>query len=83
MSASPSTLGPSAHFDRSLTKQAGDFGTIIEDTGELEVEGNIYTHTDTKQIASQYPAVDGDEVDHIEIVSERVQKINIGPSIGL
>jgi len=78
--ASPSALGLSARLDRPLTKQAGDFGTIIEETGELWVEGNIYSHVDTEQIASQYPAVNEDEVDHIEIQSHQVQGIDIGAS---
>ena len=82
MLASPSTLGLLARFDRSLTKQAGDFGTMIRETGELEVEGNIYSHVDTEQIASQYPAVNEDEVDHIEIQSHQVQGIDISASAG-
>ena len=82
MLASSSTLGPSARFDRSLTKQAGDFGTIIKETGELEVEGNIYSHVDIKQIASQYPPVPEDEVDQFEIHSLQVRGMDIGASAG-
>jgi len=78
--ASPSTLDLSARFDRSLTKQAGDFGTILKKTGELEVEGNIYSHVDTEQIASQYPAVPEDEVDQFEIHSLQVRGMDIGAS---
>lgn len=80
MLASPSTLDLSARFDCYLTKQAGDFGTIVKRTGELEVEGNIYSHVDTEQIASQYPAVPEDEVDQFEIHSLQVRGIDIGAS---
>lgn len=84
MLAPPSTLGPSTPSDRSLTKQtqAGDFGTINKKTGELVVEGNIYTHVDTKEIASRHPAVPAPEVDQFEIHSYEVRGIDVNTSAG-
>jgi hypothetical protein len=64
------------------TKQAGDFGTINKKTGELLVEGNIYSHVDTKEIASRYPAVPAPGVDQFEIHSYEVRGIDINTSAG-
>ena len=82
MLASPSTLGLSARFNRSLTKQAGDFGLIDKETGELVVEGNIYSHVDTMRIASQYPAVPAPGVDQFAIHSFEVRGIDINAAAG-
>ena len=82
MLASPSTLGPSARFDRSIAKQAGDFGTIDKKTGELMVEGNIYSHDDTKQIASKYPAVPEAETNQFAIHSYEVRGMDLNASAG-
>jgi len=61
---------------------AGDFGTINKKTGELVVEGNIYSHVDTKEIASRHPAVPAPEVDQFEIHSYEVRGIDINTSAG-
>ena len=77
-------LGP---WQRVLTvpfdpKQAGDFGTVDKETGELRVEGNIYTHVDTIRIASQHPVVFAPGVDQFEIHSYEVRGIDVTASAG-
>jgi hypothetical protein len=63
-------------------KQAGDFGTINKKTGELVVEGNIYSHVDTKDIASQHPTFIAPEVDQFEIHSYEVRGTDTNASVG-
>jgi len=41
------------------------------------VEGNIYTHVDTSQIASQYPALQEAEVDQFRILSSEVKELDV------
>jgi len=69
-------------FDHSLLKQPGDFGVVNEGTGELAIEGNIYTHVDTMSIASRYPVVPAPEVDQFEIHSYEVREIGTHASAG-
>lgn len=38
------------------SEQAGDFGVINMESGQLERVGNIYTHPETVEIAKKYPA---------------------------
>lgn len=58
-------------------KQAGDYGKVDKKTGELVVEGNIYTHADTMQIANQYPCVQEAEVDKFRIHSLEVEGLSV------
>ena len=69
-------------FDRSLFKQPGDFGIINKETGELAIEGNIYTHVDTMSIASRYSVVPAPEVDQFEIHSYEVRGMDINAAVG-
>jgi len=62
-------------FCPSLTKQVGDFGTINIKTGDLVVEGNVYTHVDIAKIADQHPPVPTPEVDHHEIPFFEVREL--------
>ena len=64
-------------------KQPGDFGAVDKRTGELVVEGNIYTHADIVGIASQYPPVLLPEVDHFSIHSYEVRGLSINAGAGL
>lgn len=41
------------------------------------IEGNIYTHADTLQIANQYPCVPEAEVDKFRIHSLEVEGLNV------
>ena len=41
------------------------------------IEGNIYTHVDTSQIASQYPALQEAEVDQFRILSSEVKELDV------
>ena len=41
------------------------------------VEGNIYTHDDTMQIANQYPPVQGADVDKYQIHSLEVKGLSV------
>jgi hypothetical protein len=83
--APPSTLGLSVRFDNPTrpNKQPGDFGAVDKRTGELVVEGNIYTHADIVGIASQYPPVLLPEVDHFSIHSYEVRGLSINAGAGL
>jgi hypothetical protein len=68
--------------DSSRTTQPGDFG-IVNAKKELLVEGNIYTHRDTAQLASNYPPIQSDEVEHYKIHSYEVRELNIGANAGV
>lgn len=65
-------LSCSGPFDQASTNQAGDFGTVDRITGELFVEGNIYTHGDIANIAMKYPASGCAEDDLFEVHSKGV-----------
>ncbi|KAH9030747.1 hypothetical protein EDB85DRAFT_2146479 [Lactarius pseudohatsudake] len=45
-----------ANWDPPKVIQIGDFGTIDKKSGELKVEGNIFTHPEIRHIAQDYPA---------------------------
>jgi hypothetical protein len=64
-------------------KQAGDFGTVNKKTGELTVEGNIYNHIDTAQIAKQYPPVESADVDFYQIPSYEVRPVDSKAGAGV
>jgi hypothetical protein len=57
--------------------QPGDFGTVNKKTGELIVEGNIYTHPDIAQIACQHRPIRAAEVDHYHINSFEVRQLGV------
>jgi hypothetical protein len=57
--------------------QVGDFGTIDKKTGELKVEGNIFTHLEIKHIAQEYPAFEAPEVDLYQIHSQQVKRLDV------
>jgi len=61
------------------THQAGDFGTINQMTGELFVEGNIYTYQDIANIATNYPMSPSrcTEDDLFEIHSNEVLPLDV------
>jgi hypothetical protein len=64
-------------------KQPGDFGTVNKKTGELTVEGNIYVHIDTAQIAKQYPPVESPDVDFYQIPSYEVRPMDSKAGAGM
>ena len=64
-------------FDQLPKNQAGDFGTIDKITGELFVEGNIFTHQDIANTAMKYPASGCTEDDLVEIPSNEVLPLNV------
>ncbi|KAF8266435.1 hypothetical protein EI94DRAFT_1733213 [Lactarius quietus] len=57
--------------------QIGDFGTIDKKTGELKIEGNIFTHAEIKHIAQQYPAFVAPETDLYQIHSQQVTRLDV------
>jgi hypothetical protein len=64
----------------SHTPQAGDFGTIKETTGRFMVEGNIYSHPDVRDIASQHPVVHCPVIDVFCAYSDQTQELSeVGP----
>jgi hypothetical protein len=71
-----------ANWDPPKVIQIGDFGTIDKKTGELKVEGNIYTHLQVKHIAQEYPAFEAAETDLYQIHSQQVKRLDIQASAG-
>lgn len=65
-------------FKSSFHLQAGDFGTVNRKTGELLVDGNIYTHPDIAPIAQQYPPLEAPETDQYQIHSYHVRGTDVG-----
>ncbi|KAI9458823.1 hypothetical protein F5148DRAFT_1150944 [Russula earlei] len=61
---------------------AGDFGTVDKKSGELTVEGNIYTHDSTKQIAGDHPPILAPEVDDYQIHSYEVRGLVVDAETG-
>jgi hypothetical protein len=74
-----SYLGSSSFYH---SQQVGDFGSLDEESGELWAEGNIYTHEDTIQLASQFPSVKEPEIDGYKIHSHDVQELDVGTKPG-
>jgi hypothetical protein len=66
-----------ANWDPPKVIQVGDFGTIDKKTGELKVEGNIFTHLEIKHIAQEYPAFEAPEVDLYQIHSQQVKRLDV------
>ena len=62
--------------------QIGDFGTLDKKTGELNVEGNIFTHPEIKHIAQSYPAYEAPETDLYQIHSQQVRRVEIQSEAG-
>ena len=75
------SLPPSLLFQQNQN-QPGDFGTVNKKTGELIVEGNIYTHPDIAQIASQHRPIRAAEVDHYHINSFEVRQLGVNADAG-
>jgi hypothetical protein len=65
-----------ANWDPPKVIQIGDFGTIDKATGELKVEGNIFTHPQIKHIAQAYPAFEARETDLYQINSQQVRRLD-------
>ena len=77
-SGSPlSVVSYNSPFDQLPKNQAGDFGTMDKITGELFVEGNIYTHQDIANTAMKYPASGCTEDDLVEIHSNEVLPLDV------
>jgi len=62
--------------------QAGDFGTTNKKTGELMIEGNIYSHGDIAPIANLHPPIQEAEVDHYQIQSHEVRGLDVEAHAG-
>ncbi|KAH9167270.1 hypothetical protein EDB89DRAFT_2115623 [Lactarius sanguifluus] len=71
-----------ANWDPPRRINPGDFGTVIKSTGELVVEGNIYTHADLVHIARKYPPSEGHETDRYHIHSYEVRGVDVGADLG-
>jgi hypothetical protein len=71
-----------ANWDPPKVLQIGDFGTIDRKTGELKVEGNIYTHPEVKHIAQEYPAFEAAETDLYQIHSQQVKRLDVKGDAG-
>jgi len=55
--------------------QIGDFGVIDKRTGELKIEGNIYTHPEIKDVAKEFPVFEAAETDLYQIHSQQVERL--------
>jgi len=64
------------NWDPARRIYAGDFGTVNKKTGELSIEGNIYTHIDTAYAAKQHPAIQAPAVDLYQIPSYEVRQVD-------
>jgi len=83
-SGSPlSIVSYTSPFDQPPKNQAGDFGTIDKITGELFVEGNIYTHEDIANIAMKFPVSDCADDDLVEIHSNEVLPLDVKTEVGM
>jgi hypothetical protein len=71
-----------ANWDPPKVIQIGDFGTIDKATGELKVEGNIFTHPQIKHIAQAYPAYEARETDLYQINSLQVKRLDTPTEVG-
>ncbi|KAI9438426.1 hypothetical protein BJY52DRAFT_1129605, partial [Lactarius psammicola] len=71
-----------ANWDPLKVIQIGDFGTIDKKTGELRVEGNVFTHPEIKHIAQDYPAYVAPETDLNQIHSLQVRRLGIQADVG-
>ncbi|KAH9969330.1 hypothetical protein BJV74DRAFT_867972 [Russula compacta] len=60
----------------------GDFGNVDEKTGDFIVEGNIYTHDDTKEIAIKHPVVHGKGTDHWDVHSNAIKGSGVDVEVG-
>ena len=67
----------SAQVPTSHLLQIGDFGVIDKKTGELKIEGNIFTHPETKHVAQDFPAYVAPETDLYQIHSEQVKRLDV------
>jgi len=70
------------NWDPPRNIRPGDFGTVNKKTGELIVEGNIYTHPDIAQIACQHRPIRAAEVDHYHINSFEVRQLGVNADAG-
>ncbi|KAH9056486.1 hypothetical protein EDB87DRAFT_1636328 [Lactarius vividus] len=71
-----------ANWDPPKRINPGDFGTVIKSTGELVVEGNIYTHAELAHIAKTYPPSEGHEIDRYHIHSYEVRGVDVSAGLG-
>jgi len=69
------------NWDPPRNIRPGDLGTINKETGELIVEGNIYTHPDIAQIARQHRPIRTAEVDHYHINSFEVRQLDVNADV--
>jgi len=65
------------------SEQAGDFGMVIKQTGQLIVEGNIYEHDDIREVAAAYEAVQAIPVEYMEICPRGVQSLDVKLGVNL
>ncbi|KAH9024613.1 hypothetical protein EDB85DRAFT_2277536, partial [Lactarius pseudohatsudake] len=71
-----------ANWDPPRVIQIGDFGTIDKKSGELKVEGNIFTHPEIWHIAQDYPAFVAPETNLYQIHSQQVRRLDIQADVG-
>ncbi|KAH9969490.1 hypothetical protein BC827DRAFT_1262721 [Russula dissimulans] len=71
------------NWDPPKTIRPGDFGEVDKKTGELRVDGNIYTHDGIAQIANQYLPIVEAEIDDYQIHSYQVRGLDINADAGI
>ncbi|KAI5117379.1 hypothetical protein M0805_001922 [Coniferiporia weirii] len=66
-----------ANWDPSDVIQAGDYGTIDEQSGAFERQGNIYRDNAFSELAAQYPAMLGAVIEEYTVNSSNARKRNV------
>ena len=80
---SPDQLNVETFIFTVSSEQAGDFGTIKKQTGQLIVEGNIYEHEAIREVAATYQAVQTSAVEYVEAYSYGVHSLDLGLGVNL
>ncbi|THH28677.1 hypothetical protein EUX98_g5524 [Antrodiella citrinella] len=70
-----------ANWEPSKHLEVGDFGTIDQDSGLFEREGNIYSYSETKDAASKFPVQLGDPEDEFIAKSMNSKRINLAAGV--
>ena len=77
-SVSPGQLNVETFIFTISSEQAGDFGMMKKQTGQLIVEGNIYEHKAIREVAVAYQAVRTLAIEYMEAHSYGVRSLDLG-----
>jgi len=77
----PSTNNKWTNIDANKPVHVGDFGSIEKSTGEFVVEGNLYTHPETREAMKSYEANDTAPTRYEKYTSKGVKELGLSPSL--